>query len=894
MVRLHLLGAVELRRDDGAELHSVLAQPKRTAVLAYLASSRGYCRRDRLLGLLWPELDEARARNALSKALHHLRRSIADQAIIGRGDDELKINGGIVWCDVAAFDDAISAGDDRAAVGLYRGALLESFYVPGAPEYERWLDEERTRLRRAATEAAGRLSEASRDPQEAVRWARRSHALCPDEELQLRRLLLALLRAGERAEAVDLYHSFAERLRTEYELEPATETQAVLAELQATAGAMAVPHAQPQLSAPPAGPHPSVSQPSPLHPAMHERAAASAPASPGTAEGPPAPTRGAAAEPAAPAVAATAGSSGRRFPARLLLTAGLVGAATVAALAFLPGESKPAWHEEDVLVASFENRTGDPALDVLGDMAADWVSQGLQETGLVRVVDRNSALLASRAVADAEALGDPERIAALFRESGAGTLITGAVYAQGDSLVLHARVVGGHEQRVLQVLEPIFTAATNPIEGVDRLRNQVAGAVAALRDRRMASISAVNSRPPNLEAYRAYIQGMELHLQRDSRGALPHFEAAMRADSTFYQAHFWALFALGSAHIDERTRKVAAILDYLETQRSRMTLIDQHAVDYFAARRERNRAAQYDAAAAAAALAPGSHWSWNAGLLAYQAHRLDEAMAWFDEIDPEHGWAKSWPEFWNIYTFVLHLRGHHERELDVARRARRIDAQSRSLALFEARALVALGRVAEVALLTEELPRLYDRSAFGNPISGMLQVTRELIAHGHDDAGALVAQAAVERVRVHDESRGASCDSLCELYLRQDLGWALYFAGDWDEATRVLTALIADHQSALPHSMLLLATVAARRGDEERALQIMAELLTLPDPRTAMWEAAITGWLGDYERAARALSMEPSGRPIPLDHLHPFPEPALRARLPQLEELTLARSRARN
>ncbi len=76
MIHVRLLGTLELQDSEGAELRSILAQPKRTALLAYLAAAApsGFHRRDTLLPLFWPELDEAHARDALSKAVHHLRR----------------------------------------------------------------------------------------------------------------------------------------------------------------------------------------------------------------------------------------------------------------------------------------------------------------------------------------------------------------------------------------------------------------------------------------------------------------------------------------------------------------------------------------------------------------------------------------------------------------------------------------------------------------------------------------------------------------------------------------------------------------------------------------------------------------------------------------------------
>src|SRR5918999_474411 len=99
MFRLHLLGSVDLHDETGQELRAVLAQPKRLALLAYLAaaSPAGSHRRDTLLGLFWPELDQDHARNALSKAVHFLRRSLGEPAIESRTADELVFNAAAVW-----------------------------------------------------------------------------------------------------------------------------------------------------------------------------------------------------------------------------------------------------------------------------------------------------------------------------------------------------------------------------------------------------------------------------------------------------------------------------------------------------------------------------------------------------------------------------------------------------------------------------------------------------------------------------------------------------------------------------------------------------------------------------------------------------------------------------
>src|SRR5687768_10980075 len=74
MIELLTLGRVRLVASDGTDSVPAGAQPKRIALLAYLAVETigGPIRRDALLALFWPELGEDEARRALRQGLHHL------------------------------------------------------------------------------------------------------------------------------------------------------------------------------------------------------------------------------------------------------------------------------------------------------------------------------------------------------------------------------------------------------------------------------------------------------------------------------------------------------------------------------------------------------------------------------------------------------------------------------------------------------------------------------------------------------------------------------------------------------------------------------------------------------------------------------------------------------
>ncbi len=244
MIEFRMLGTLNLTGAGGRELRVPLAQPRRLALLAYLAAATppGFHRRDSLLAVFWPELDQAHARAALRQALHVLRNALGASVLATRGDEEIGLDFNGVCCDVVAFDQAIADGQLSEALDLYRGDLLEGFFISGALDFEHWLEGERTRLRETACRSAHALVEryeASGDVSVAAHWARRALRFAPLDERSLRRLIKLLDKLGDRASAVQVYDEFATRLAAGFDAQPAAETQALLAAVRARATAAA-------------------------------------------------------------------------------------------------------------------------------------------------------------------------------------------------------------------------------------------------------------------------------------------------------------------------------------------------------------------------------------------------------------------------------------------------------------------------------------------------------------------------------------------------------------------------------------------------------------------------------------------------------------------------------
>src|SRR5437867_433133 len=245
MIEFRLLGTLHLIDAAGREVKSLLTRPRRLALLAYLAAAtpRGLHRRDTLLALFWPELDQEHARAALRQALHVVRGALGTEAVLTRGDEEVGLDFDRLRCDVVAFDEGVAAGRYGEACDCYQGHLLEGFFIPGAGEFERWLERERARLQRAASRSAQALvqeCEAAGDLHAALEWARRAARLAPHEEDPLRQLVTLLDRLGDRAGAVAAYEEFAKGLGADLETEPAAETKALLAAVRARQSAAPV------------------------------------------------------------------------------------------------------------------------------------------------------------------------------------------------------------------------------------------------------------------------------------------------------------------------------------------------------------------------------------------------------------------------------------------------------------------------------------------------------------------------------------------------------------------------------------------------------------------------------------------------------------------------------
>lgn len=632
MFRLRLLGGASLVRDDGSPVAGRAGQRHRLALLALLACAPGRAlSRDKLLGLLWPESDSDRARNLLKVSAYVLRQALGDEALVS-GADDLRLSRDLVATDVDEFERAIGAGDPASAVGFYGGPLLDGFFLPDAPEFERWLDAERERLARLYARAVEELADgagARGDWEVAAEWWRRRAAHDPYDSRVAVSLMRALDASGNRAAALQHASVHERLLQQELGLQGPSPVARFADELragpQAAPAAVAVatdaPLPIPAFSPPPA---PAREPPSPSR---------LLPAPVSTPALPPAP--------APPPV-----SPLRRWRIGALAFIGVV-ALAVAVWRMSP--SAPVQRENSIAVLPFVNMSPDRDLEYFSDGVTEEIITHLSAYPTLKVISRTSAMRYK---------GSTKSLREIARELRVAHVLEGSLRREGDSVRITAQLIDAGSdhhlwsQRYDRRLVDVFA-----------VQEDIASEVGRALELKLVDRDHIPARRGTADpaAYELYLRGRQAWQTRTPEGhqrAITYFQRAVERDSGYAQAYagmadvYLTGFQLNVAGFSESeadayarlrgaAERAVALDDASAEAHTSLGIAHWWRGDWVAAERELRRAI---------ALNPGyaTTRAWYALLLGGMG-RIDEAVeqsrrAW--ELDPfalvasnNHGWA---------------------------------------------------------------------------------------------------------------------------------------------------------------------------------------------------------------------------------------------------------------
>jgi serine/threonine-protein kinase len=569
------------------------------AVLA-AAGERGRSR-DQLLGLFWPEATQARARHALEQLLYSLRNSIGESVFAT--SNPVRLNPEVVDSDVRAFAAALAGGELEAAVDQYGGPFLDGFYLDDAPEFERWVESERTRLATLYTDALNRLAQradAARDHTAAVRWWRTLVQADPLSSKHATGLIGALMNAGDHAAALQYAERYEATVAEDLGTSVGPAVASLVAEVRARATSDPVTVSRPASAPPrprgPAGatapdtaPEPVIAPPNELRQPERARRRLT-------------PT----------AVAVVAASA-------VIATAAVL-RATLHARAPSPGS------EPSVAVLPLANVSRNPQDAALVDGITEELIGVLARLGGLRVTARTSAFLFKNSRADVRRIAD---------SLGVSYIVEGGVQRADSEVRVDVRLVDARD------------GSTRWSETYDRklhdifaVQSDIASEVARELDVRLRGNTFARygyAPTPNIAAYELYLHGSDPALMRgDSsvRRGLDYFRRAIALDSNYAAAYaglarVHTRLARGGdttlsvrEHMDSAehaARKAVALNDSLGEAHAALAIVRRDNVDLASAETELKRAVSLEPMTARFHL-------WLAQLHAFRG-RPAEAMA---------------------------------------------------------------------------------------------------------------------------------------------------------------------------------------------------------------------------------------------------------------------------
>jgi serine/threonine-protein kinase len=532
VLKFRTLGGVFVADSSGEPLTGAATQRRLLALLATLAAAGDAgLSRDKLVALLWPDVDEERARHSLTQALYAARRAVGVDDLFVVGGD-VRLNRDRITSDVQEFAAALESGELERATELYRGPFLDGFFLGGSAEFEQWTTVQRARLEDRAADTLERLArdaEEAASPQSALGWRKRLAALRPLDSGAAAALMRSYAQAGDRAGALQHARLHETLLREQLGLGADPVVAALAVELREPASWQPEPSAPPWVAASVVRDAPPSLDAAPTA-AVTEQASATA-----VREDPP--------EPGGAALVRASEVQGepvrvvpprvRTVDRRLWITAAV--AALVLALVLVLGRDRPAAAppvaslrlQQKVVVAPFRVAGASAPLAYLRDGIVELLSARLADDSGARSVDAGAVLSAWRAAGLSAAAEVPrETVVRLADRLGAERVVIGSVVGDVRRVVVSAAVV-----QVPTGVVAGEATVEGPADSVSALVDRLAARLLVLGAGEEETLSTQTT--GSLSALRAFLDGQSAFRSGRYAVALRRYEQALDRDSTF-------------------------------------------------------------------------------------------------------------------------------------------------------------------------------------------------------------------------------------------------------------------------------------------------------------------------------------------------------------------------
>lgn len=287
-----------------------------------------------------------------------------------------------------------------------------------------------------------------------------------------------------------------------------------------------------------------------------------------------------------------------------LLIAALTSIVLVISIIFIIQKQKSKFIANRIVIVPFENKTGDESLDVVGQMAAEMITQGMSQIPELEAVPFISVMDSYQKKKE-----QPSAFT-IAAKNEAGILITGSYYLQGENLFFRASIMDAEHEKLLEAPSPVKGSSKTEEMVLERLNSQILGALAIYFQ---YDLQKSQTFIPSFEAYKEFQIGREL-FGFDYDKAISHFFKSVEIDSAFTLPRLYIAVSYANQRQYARADSIFVLIN---KHREALPLLDRILLDYFIADHSGNLAKAMRILRKAEELAPRNYEikymiGWNA------------------------------------------------------------------------------------------------------------------------------------------------------------------------------------------------------------------------------------------------------------------------------------------
>jgi serine/threonine protein kinase len=496
-----------------------------------------------------------------------------------------------------------------------------------------------------------------------------------------------------------------------------------------------------------------------------------------------------------------------------------------------------------VVVSSFENLTGDSKLDIIGYIAADWITECLSSLEEIEVIP-TLAVMEAMEMMKSEGGSVGKNQINLARTTESSLIIYGSYYLEEKELVVKASLTDIRKNKLLDVFEPERGSKSKPTEIINLLSQKIMGAVAA----RFSSLDgfAFYKKPPNYDAYCEFIEGKRAFGDNYAL-SIQSFEKALQLDPEFLMPKLWLSFAYDNMTRYEEANKLR---EELNQKRDQLSTFERTVLDWGGLMSRGNFLEALRVIQKVQNISPSSNTiNYITMLTAYLANRPEEAIHHYNSLNPKainySIWTTSWR--YNILCSAYYMLDRHKEELETAELALRYFPESKAIWNAKVRSLIALKRLDAMEIALNEVSAVKLR--FGSANEVVMEAAIELRIQGYTERAEKLA---LDVIKYHENMESLSPDD--SLYYID----ALSIGNQrWENIEPKIKKIVAKHPDDIQCEGIL-GVVYAHLGKKEKALEISHRLKNMKNPflngYASYWKARIAAVLGDKDQAVKLLA----------------------------------------